>query len=382
MKNSGEFKKLRVLFDIDGTLVGEGDPDHLSKDLDNILTNKHKRFLSIEEYGDYQLHYGVEALFRYLDAKKEDIDYGFFSAGTENRNRLLISALLTKTFGEGDYSAMINQHVFSRNSCERVTFQKDVRLRKIALPDSTGYETIIIEDSEELSRTILIDNLPTSAFKNKDNDQSKNLMTVPTFYGSEFEFFVMLNNSAKSASKKSSCKSKQTNIENMRHTVKNLYASFNNIFYIAGMIDSLIKKARDRKIAYLESLQQVQNSIPSDMKDLANSQTYKNLVHRGIHVLKPYAKNSDGEFELKEIVDEEFLFADTEKLTLSKQVYTSELDEISLTSLFNEESHDSFNLPPSTSSSCSFKFFKAQVGHAVLADCVKQERIDSNLQSF
>lgn len=284
-----ESQKLCLIFDIDGTLVGETRQSP-TPGLRQVLLD-HKRFIDLNEMGYHQLHYGVENLFRYLHAQNHYCSFAFFSSGSEERNKKFVEALLKKTFfnEQQEERLYLDTPILSRHHATK-RVEKDKEIYQKNLEELTknfdGWDI-------PLERKVLFDNNTQSVFKNEAQNQEKNLFLVDTFWGSEFEYLIKAQEYQERLKKNYDDEYLKKNLY-YSGLCENYYRSFNSIFYIAGVIDLMIKKIqKDPSCEYLEELQKL-------LRENSNNEQYKNIVKAGVEILKPYTKKEDGQFELQE----------------------------------------------------------------------------------
>ncbi|MEM7496129.1 MAG: hypothetical protein AAF471_08505 [Myxococcota bacterium] len=171
------YSKLTVVLDIDGTLVC--DPSEGKEGFDEIVKRLGEEFakehlVPVQDYV-FPLYIGVPQMLRALWQHKTRIV--LFSSGTQERNKLLVPALLRHVFGQEAGKAQEAIAVYSRHHCidtYRMPREKDDQLQ----PDISilfhGYLKkdlrVVHSDPQCLRDTVLMDDDTSYMLKGQEKN--------------------------------------------------------------------------------------------------------------------------------------------------------------------------------------------------------------------
>lgn len=261
-------KQKRIVFDIDGTIaieMGSYEPQErilpYRQDYGADFIERH----TINAIVPHLIYPGYYALLHWLDQQGWAID--FFSSGVEERNRELVDELMLRSFGTE--LSRISYRVFSR---QHAIDTDELRLRSKDGGSSDCYQSFwygqrkkklagVVVPEAEVSHTLLVDDDKSYMTAGEE----KNMLSL--FYSHEYpRKHYKSNNFSKH------------------------FQTMHNAYYLAGLLDSIVVRAEQKKLSLVDAAYQIQIS---DFGVELNKELYTypsleqlSFYHKGLELLQ------------------------------------------------------------------------------------------------
>lgn len=169
--------RVKVILDIDGVLVSRNDTVKDTTPVSLYLESQGTTLFPTPSQTPYYVFPGVLELIRFL-ASRDDVDFGFFSAGHKHRNKNLFDQLLLAALGEtGLKKPEFFPHLLSRDD---MVFEEDITGKSIRRKNL--HKIVHLNDHKQLGYTILVDDQVSNAA----SGQEHNMLRSPKVAWSDF----------------------------------------------------------------------------------------------------------------------------------------------------------------------------------------------------